>query len=271
VKVDDADWCCDSNLTWALPGTPHCCRRCGGEHAEKVLDAVTPLAPGREGRRGKFCMRAVAASTCIVRRWSRACGTPGPTGVRHAVVRTFGTTRGALLELAEWLTAAGCTHAAVESTGVYWQPVLQHSGRDGVSGRDTAGEPDSVLRRLAPRAASRPALYWGRHAVSMSQMGERREGPTGRRAARSDPGLVRNQWAELMRRTFGLDVLACPRCGGRLRLVALIEEASVVQRILRHLGLPTDVPEARPARAPPRQLETTEDESQGAPEFDAAC
>ena len=44
-----------------------------------------------------------------------------------------------------------------------------------------------------------------------------------------------------MRRTFGLDVLACPRCGGRLRLLALIEQASVVQRILRHLSVPTEV------------------------------
>ena len=70
------------------------------------------------------------------------------------------------------------------------------------------------------------------------------------------------QWAELMRRTCGLDVLACPRCGGRLRLVALIDQASVVQRILRHLGLPTEVPEPRPARAPPRPLETLEDQSQ---------
>lgn len=74
------------------------------------------------------------------------------------------------------------------------------------------------------------------------------------------------QWAELMRRTFGVDVLACPRCGGRLRLVALIEQASVIQRILQHLGLPTDVPEPRPARAPPRLLERIEDQSQ-----DAAC
>jgi hypothetical protein len=31
-------------------------------------------------------------------------------------------------------------------------------------------------------------------------------------------------------------------CGGRFRLTALIEEASVVERILRHLHLPTEVP-----------------------------
>ena len=60
-----------------------------------------------------------------------------------------------------------------------------------------------------------------------------------------------SRWADLMRRAFGFDVLACPRCGGRLRLIALIEESAVTQRILRHLGLPTEVPAARPARAPP--------------------
>ena len=54
-----------------------------------------------------------------------------------------------------------------------------------------------------------------------------------------------------MARTFGFDVLACPRCGGRLRLIALIEEAAVIERILRHLGVPTEIPAPRPARAPP--------------------
>jgi len=58
-------------------------------------------------------------------------------------------------------------------------------------------------------------------------------------------------WAALMARTFGFDVLACPRCGGRLRLVALIEQATVIERILRHLGVPTATPASRPARAPP--------------------
>lgn len=38
-------------------------------------------------------------------------------------VRTFETTTDALEALADWLAAAGCTHVAMESTGVYWQPV----------------------------------------------------------------------------------------------------------------------------------------------------
>ena len=76
---------------------------------------------------------------------------------------------------------------------------------------------------------------------------------TGAQAGQADtPGAARGQcWAELMRRTFGVDVLACPRCGGRLRLIALIEETAAIERILRHLGLPTTIPAARPARAPP--------------------
>jgi hypothetical protein len=69
---------------------------------------------------------------------------------------------------------------------------------------------------------------------------------TARRRARGQ------NWASLMSRTFGIDVLACPRCGGRLRLIALIEKAAVIDRILRHLGLPTETPAPRPARAPPR-------------------
>src|SRR3989475_12484132 len=37
--------------------------------------------------------------------------------------RTFGTTTPELLALSDWLTAHGCTHVAMESSGVYWKPV----------------------------------------------------------------------------------------------------------------------------------------------------
>ena len=38
-------------------------------------------------------------------------------------VRTFGTTTAALDTLGAWLRTEGCTHAVLESTGVYWKPV----------------------------------------------------------------------------------------------------------------------------------------------------
>jgi len=37
--------------------------------------------------------------------------------------RTVATTTSGLLDLADWLAAAGCTHVAMEATGVYWKPV----------------------------------------------------------------------------------------------------------------------------------------------------
>ena len=38
-------------------------------------------------------------------------------------VRSFPTTTRGLLGLADWLREAGCTHVAMEATGVYWKPV----------------------------------------------------------------------------------------------------------------------------------------------------
>jgi transposase len=38
-------------------------------------------------------------------------------------IRTFGTMTTDLLALADWLHTAGCTHVALESTGVYWRPI----------------------------------------------------------------------------------------------------------------------------------------------------
>jgi len=35
--------------------------------------------------------------------------------------RTFGTTTKEILALLDWVTAKGCTHVAMESTGVYWK------------------------------------------------------------------------------------------------------------------------------------------------------
>jgi transposase len=46
-------------------------------------------------------------------------------------VRPFGTTTRELLDLSDWLTSQGCTHVAMESTGVFWKPVynlLEDSG-----------------------------------------------------------------------------------------------------------------------------------------------
>jgi hypothetical protein len=44
-------------------------------------------------------------------------------------------------------------------------------------------------------------------------------------------------WANLMRRAFDLDVLACPRCGRRLRLLGTIEDPVAIRAILDNLAV----------------------------------
>jgi transposase len=48
---------------------------------------------------------------------------PGPDGQPSKAIRTFGTMTTELVALSAWLTAAGCTHVAMESTGVFWKPI----------------------------------------------------------------------------------------------------------------------------------------------------
>jgi len=54
-----------------------------------------------------------------------------------------------------------------------------------------------------------------------------------------------------MRRAFDLDVLRCPRCSGRMQLIATIDDPAVIQRILAHLGRlhPADSPGPAPPSA----------------------
>ena len=50
--------------------------------------------------------------------------TPGPEAEPNKEIQEFGTTTGELRRLGDWLRANGVTHAAMESTGVYWKPVF---------------------------------------------------------------------------------------------------------------------------------------------------
>lgn len=61
-------------------------------------------------------------------------------------------------------------------------------------------------------------------------------------------------WAALLARTFGLNLEICPNCHGRMRIVAAITDPASIKRYLEGVGLPSQIPEVKPARPPP-QLE----------------
>ena len=54
-----------------------------------------------------------------------------------------------------------------------------------------------------------------------------------------------------MQRAFEIDVLACPRCGGRLRLIATVEDPREIREVLDALAFLTEpVDRAPPASTP---------------------
>ncbi len=58
---------------------------------------------------------------------------------------------------------------------------------------------------------------------------------------------ARLSWSRLRWRVFDLDVGRCV-CGGKLKIIAAIEEPAVIVKILTHLGLPARAPPRSPAR-----------------------
>jgi hypothetical protein len=74
--------------------------------------------------------------------------------------------------------------------------------------------------------------------------------------AREPPTPVRRgcgyrPWAELLRRTFAIDVLECSKCKGRMKLVAMVTEAKSIRRFLASTDEPLDAPTRSPNRGPP--------------------
>ncbi len=49
--------------------------------------------------------------------------TTGEDGSVRKDIRTFSAMTEDLLAMLDWLSGAGCTHIAMESTGSYWRPV----------------------------------------------------------------------------------------------------------------------------------------------------
>jgi hypothetical protein len=56
-------------------------------------------------------------------------------------------------------------------------------------------------------------------------------------------------WALLLKRVFLIDALTCPKCLGRMKILAAITKPEAIRKILDHLGVPSEAPHRT---APPR-------------------
>jgi hypothetical protein len=109
-------------------------------------------------------------------------------------------------------------------------PVARAEDVPGATGRE-APDPalDLRLEEVAQEGARTPSEFDPQSDGSASP-----DGPT--------PRPRRLPWAELLRRVFAADVLECPRCGGRMRLLAAIHAPDATQSILGCLDLPSRAP-----------------------------
>jgi len=71
--------------------------------------------------------------------------------------------------------------------------------------------------------------------------------------------VPRKGWAEMIRKLYELDPLLCPKCGGRMRIIAFIKDYAVIDKIINHLKLAFMAERPPPPQAQPQLSMATEE------------
>jgi len=156
----------------------------------------------------------------------------GKDGKVQKQMRAFGTTTHELVSLREWLLAQGCTHLAMESTGVYWKPVYailegaleiivanaQHVKK--VPGRKTDVKDAEWLADLLCHGLLRPSFVPPRPIRELRDLTRYRRKLVESQAAERNRLLKLLESANIKLASVATDVFGI---SGRLMLRALIE------------------------------------------------
>ncbi len=71
------------------------------------------------------------------------------------------------------------------------------------------------------------------------------------KAARAAAGAALRSWAACVRKVFEVDPVLCGKCGGEMKLAAVVLDDGELDRILAHEGWPVEFPRTKPSRSPP--------------------
>jgi hypothetical protein len=98
--------------------------------------------------------------------------------------------------------------------------------------------------------------YFGWYSTRVRGERARKAVPSAVQSAEDGPetaARARSAWARLIHKVYEVDPLQCPKCGAPMHVIALIDDAAVIRRILEHLGrwAPREV--QRNPRAPPKK------------------
>jgi Putative transposase/Transposase zinc-binding domain len=174
----------------------------------------------------------------------------------HAAVRCGAHQRKELERLCRYLTRPAIANERLKRNRA-GQVVLQLKSayRDGTT--HIVLSPPEFMQRLAA-LVPRPRLHLIRFHGVLAPNAKWRSGivpspaeNTSEHAAdhtHAQHSPARMSWARLLKRVFDLDIEHCPQCGGRMKIIAAIEDAAVIAKILTHLGLPARAPPRTPAR-----------------------
>ncbi len=77
-------------------------------------------------------------------------------------------------------------------------------------------------------------------------------------------------WRELIKKLWEVDPLSCPRCHHEMKIISLINQPEVIERILRHLGLwkQQTAPSGRKEKPPEHGPVVIEDFDDGWPGYE---
>ena len=169
----------------------------------------------------------------------------------HAGVRCGAHQRNELERLCRYITRPAIADERLKRGDVVLQ--LKSAWRDGTT--HIRMSPLEFMQRLAA-LVPRPRLHLIRfHGVLAPNAGLRAAivpGPAENISVPADEHAhgapARMSWSRLLRRVFDIDLERCV-CGGKLKIIAAIEEQAVIVKILTHLGLPARAPPRSPARS----------------------
>jgi len=113
-------------------------------------------------------------------------------------------------------------------------------GRDGVE-QETMDYLEFIARVTSPIPDKGQVMvrYYGLYAnAHRGKVKKASLSPLALRLVEEDiRGIPSKGWAAMIRKIYEVDPLACPKCGGRMKLIAFITAYAVVDRIMEHLKL----------------------------------
>jgi ribosomal protein S27E len=181
----------------------------------------------------------------------------------HAGIAAKASQRDKLEHLARYVSRPPVATERLSLTeGGFVRLALKTPYRDGTT--HVIFEPEDFIARLAalvPKPCAHLTRYHGVFAPASPDRArvvpKTRAAAAGKAVASSEPSATDRQrsltWAQRLKRVFAIDIEVCRRCGGKLKVIASIEDPPVIERILGHLGGNTESADpANPSRAPPQ-------------------